>query len=227
MRDGVHLFTAVYVPKDASPQKRYPILLTRTPYGVAPYGADQYLNLLGPDESFGLEGFVFAYQDVRGTNASEGKFVDVRPEVENKRGSNKIDESSDTYDTVDWLVKHIANNNGKVGLWGVSYPGFYAAAGAIDAHPAVVCVSPQAPVSDWFMGDDFHHNGALYLAHAFNFFSTFGVPRPVPVLPKHDFTNRGFDYGTEDGYQFYLNLGPLKNANEKYFKNNVNFILLR
>ncbi len=210
MRDGVKLFTSVYEPKDAS--RPYPILLTRTPYGVAPYGPEDYTSEVGPSEKFGLGGYIVAYQDVRGRNSSEGDFVDVRPYLAQKRGPKDIDESSDAWDTVDWLVKNIPNNNGRVGVWGISYPGFYAAMAAVDAHPAVKAVSPQAPVAEWFIGDDFHHNGALFLQPAFNFLSVFGrsgEPR--------------FEYGTPDGYQFFLNLGPLSGVDARYFHGEVRF----
>ncbi len=210
MRDGVHLFTSVYVPKDKS--RSYPILLTRTPYSVAPYGPENYVSDLGPSPKFGSEGYIVAYQDVRGRNSSEGQFVDVRPYIENKRGPRDIDESTDAYDTVEWLVKNIPNNNGRVGIWGISYPAFYAVMGAIDAHPAVKAVSPQAPVTDWFLGDDYHHNGAFFLAPAFLFLSAFGRPGEPRIDP-----------GTPDGYQFFLKLGPLANIDERYFHGKVQF----
>ncbi len=217
MRDGKKLFTSVYVPKDTS--RRYPIMLMRTPYGVAPYGADFYPSNLGPSDRFAKEGFIFAYQDVRGSMMSEGEFVNMRPVMDRKSGRNDVDETSDTYDTIDWLIANVAPNNGKVGMWGISYPGFYAAAGTIDAHPALAAVSPQAPIADWFIGDDFHHNGALYLPHAFGFFCNFGHPRPKPT------TEWGppFQFPTPDGYSFYLNLGPLPRVDEVYFKKGIPF----
>ena len=202
MRDGTRLFTAVYVPKDAGPAKRYPILMIRTPYSVAPYGIDAYPDSLGPSEAAAREKFIFACQDVRGRMMSEGTFVDVRP-VLPKKGPKDVDETTDAFDTVDWLVKNVPHNNGKAGAWGISYPGFYAAMAAIDAHPALVAVSPQAPVADWFAGDDFHHNGALFLASAFNFYVRFGQPREGPTTkwaPR-------FDHGTMDGYRFFLEAG--------------------
>ncbi len=217
MRDGKRLFTAVYAPKDTS--QPYPILLLRTPYGVGPYGADNYKTSLGPSEKFAREGYIVAYQDVRGKHESEGEFVNVRPHIPNKRGPQDVDESSDTFDTVDWLVKNVPNNNGRVGIWGISYPGFYAAMGAIDAHPALKAASPQAPVTDWFIGDDFRHNGALFLSHAFAFFARFGRPKPekatIPETP--------FEPGTPDGYQFFLEMGPLFNADERHFKGRIAF----
>ncbi|MDE0433914.1 MAG: CocE/NonD family hydrolase [Bryobacterales bacterium] len=217
MRDGMKLFTSVYAPKDDT--QPYPIMLYRTPYSVRPYDINAYKTRIGPSRQFAKDLFIFAYQDVRGRMGSEGEFVNVRPYKEIKNGPADIDETTDTYDTIDWLVKNIPNNNGKVGQWGISYPGFYTAMGAIDAHPALKASSPQAPVADWFIGDDFHHNGAFYLAHAFRFFWRFGMPivEPTREAPKQ------FDFKTPDGYEFYLNLGPLTNLNEKYFKNKVPF----
>src|SRR5262249_14436823 len=217
MRDGVKLFTSVYVPKDAS--QKYPILLNRTPYSVSPYGADAYKTGLGPSALFQKEGFIFVYQDVRGRWMSEGQYMDVRPHNDHKKGPSDIDESSDTYDTIDWLLKNIPNNNGRVGMWGISYPGFYTATGLMEAHPALVAASPQAPIADWFIGDDFHHNGAFWLPHAFNFYAGFGQPRPAPTTegPKP------FTHGTPDGYKFFLEMGPLANSDKKYFKGNIAF----
>ena len=217
MRDGVKLFTAVYLPKDAS--QKYPILLLRTPYSVSPYGVDRYRGSVGPSEKFARDGYIVIYQDVRGRWMSEGEFMQVRPHKPSKRGPQDIDESTDTYDTIDWLVKNIPNNNGRVGLWGISYPGFYAAMGAIDAHPALKASSPQAPVCDWFIGDDWHHNGAFFLPHAWRWMSGNDRPRPVPTSKS----GTPFDYGTPDGYRFFLNLGPLANANEKHFKHELAF----
>jgi putative CocE/NonD family hydrolase len=218
MRDGVRLFTSVFVPKDAGGSRRYPILMTRTPYSVAPYGSDAYPEGVGPSESASKEGFIFVYQDVRGRFMSEGEFVDVRPYNPSK-GPKDVDESSDTWDTIDWLLKKLPWDNGRVGVWGISYPGFYAAMAAIDAHPALVAASPQAPIADWWMGDDFHHNGAFFLPHAFNFYTSFGKPRPEPTTkwgPR-------FDHGTADGYEFFLRAGPLPNFDRKYLKGEVAF----
>jgi putative CocE/NonD family hydrolase len=218
MRDGVKLFTAVYVPKDDS--QPYPFHMTRTPYSISPYGVDQYRASLGPSMSFTKAGYIFVYQDVRGCWMSEGQFVNMRPHNPNKAGPKDVDESSDTYDTVEWLIKNIPNNNGKVGQSGISYPGFYTAAGMIDAHPALVASSPQAPVTDWFSGDDFHHNGAFFLPHCFNFMAGFGKARSEP-------TKRGprnpFDHGTPDGYDFFLQMGSLANADAKYFHGEIAF----
>jgi putative CocE/NonD family hydrolase len=217
MRDGKKLFTAVYAPKDTS--HPYPILLMRTPYGVSPYGEDNYKTSLGPSEIFAKDGFIFVYQDVRGSWMSEGEFVNMRPHNPAKRSSD-IDESTDTWDTIDWLVKHVPNNSGRVGMWGISYPGFYAAAGMIDAHPALKAVSPQAPIADWFIGDDFHHNGALYLPHAFRFFYGFGHPRPEPTTEAPPLPAATH---SPDGYDYFLRLGPLANVDEKVFKGSVAF----
>lgn len=215
MRDGKRLFTAVYVPKETD-KVRYPILFTRTPYGVGPYGVDRYRSSLGPSSLFGKDGYIFAYQDVRGRWMSEGEFVNMRPE---KDGISPIDESTDTYDTIDWLVKNIPGNNGKVGMYGISYPGYYTAAGLIDAHPALKAASPQAPVTDWFIGDDWHHNGAFMLTHCFNFMSFFGHPRPEPTRTAPS----RFDHGTPDGYDFFLRMGPVSNAEKLHFKGDVAF----
>jgi putative CocE/NonD family hydrolase len=217
MRDGVKLLTAVYVPKDdAHP---HPILLTRTPYGVGPYGVDRYPEPRGLLQQYARENFIFALQDVRGRNGSEGTFVHMRPINPNKTGPKDIDESTDAWDTIDWLVKNVPNNNGNVGMSGISYPGFYTAAGMIDSHPALKCASPQAPIADWFIGDDFHHNGCLYLPHSFGFLSGFGqkLEEPTRESPKP------FDYKTPDGYEFYLNLGPIANADKLFFKGKIGF----
>ncbi len=212
MRDGVKLYTTVYAPKDAS--RQYHILMERTPYSVAPYGVDNYRTNLGPSELFTKEGFIFVYQDVRGRYLSEGQFVDV-PVRNPHLGPNESDESTDTYDTIDWLVKNIPNNNGRAGIWGISYPGFYAAFALINAHPALKAVSPQAPMGDVGNGDDAYHNGAFYLAANFGFY-TFFKPRPEPERPKRGVP---FDYGTPDEYDFYLRMGPLANANALYLHN--------
>ena len=216
MRDGVKLFTAAYSPKDTS--QKYPILLNRTPYSCAPYGADAYKENIGPSPLFAKEDYIVVYQDVRGAWMSEGTYVNMRPQNEHKSKPSDIDESSDTYDTIDWLVKNIPNNNGRVGMWGISYPGFYTAVGMIDAHPALKAASPQAPISDWFIGDDFHHNGTLFLPHAFNFFTGFGKARPKPTAIGD---GSRFNHGTPDGYKFFLEMGPLANADARYLHGNI------
>jgi putative CocE/NonD family hydrolase len=213
MRDGVKLFTAIYVPNDAS--RKYAMMLDRTPYTVAPYGPNAYKTSLGPSLLFQNEGYIFVYQDVRGRWMSEGEFEDVRPYIPNKSGK-QIDETSDTYDTVDWLIKNVPNNNGRVGVWGISYPGFYTSMAGIDSHPAVKAISPQAPVSDWFHGDDMHHNGALFLAQNYAFFTGFGQPRPTPTSTS-DYL-KPFKFGTPDGYKFYFEMGSLGHAGDIYEK---------
>lgn len=216
MRDGIKLFTSVYVPKKKS--EKYPILITRTPYSVGPYG-DARKSSLHPSNLFVEEKFIFVFQDVRGSFMSEGKFVNMRPQLTEYNNNKDIDESTDTYDTVDWLIKNIDGNNGKVGLWGISYPGFYAAAACINSHPSVKAISPQAPIADWFF-DDFHHHGALFLPHSFGFLSIFGQARPEPTKNW----GKRFQYPTPDGYDFYLNdLGPLENVNDKYFHGEIDF----
>ncbi|HVW97194.1 MAG TPA: CocE/NonD family hydrolase [Mucilaginibacter sp.] len=219
MRDGKKLFTAIYMPKDQS--KKYPFLMTRTPYTVSPYGENNYRRSLGQNILLEKEGFIFVYQDVRGKWMSEGDFVDVRPNVDNKKGKQQVDESSDTYDTIDWLIKNVPNNNGKVGIEGISYPGFYSTASLPNAHPALKAVSPQAPVTDWFIGDDFHHNGALFIMDAFSFITSFGVPRPVPITPAQFKTRIKFSYA--DNYKFYLKMGALPNYKKYYFGDSVKF----
>jgi uncharacterized protein len=214
MRDGVRLHTIVYAPKDTT--RQYPFILFRTPYGIGPYEEDKYRANLGPNPHFLKEGFIFVYQDVRGCFMSEGTFENVRPQLGKTAGGNAIDESTDVYDTIDWLLKNVPGHNGKVGQFGISYPGFYTAAGSINAHPALKASSPQAPIADWFF-DDFYHRGAFFLDHAFTFFNRFGHPRPEPT-PKRP---GGLDFGTPDGYQFFLDLGPLKNANSRFFKNRI------
>jgi uncharacterized protein len=218
MRDGVKLFTSVYVPKDAGKARRYPILLTRTPYGVGPYGADAYRDSLGPSPAVAREGFIFAYQDVRGRSMSEGEFVDVRPHRP-ARGPGETDESTDAWDTIEWLLRRLRWHNGRVGAWGISYPGFYTSMALVDAHPALVAASPQAPIADWFIGDDFHHNGAFFLPHAFNFLSSFGRPRPGPTTAAPP----RFDHKTRDGYRFFLEAGPMPSYDRKYLKGDVAF----
>jgi len=221
MRDGVRLFTAIYVPNDAGAGKTYPILMKRTPYSVGPYGAAEYPERLGPSDPYAEEGFIFVEQDVRGKFLSEGTFVNMRPldPKQAPEGSPAgITEATDTYDTIEWLLHHVEGHNGKVGLWGISYPGFYASAGAVHSHPALAAVSPQAPIADWFW-DDMHHNGAFILPLAFNFFSGFGQPRPEPTTEWAD----GFDHGTPDGYGFFLGVGPLSNLDKRFLHGEVEF----
>jgi putative CocE/NonD family hydrolase len=211
MRDGKRLFTAVYVPKDAAGGP-YPFLMDRTPYDIAPYGEDQYPKHLGPSEEFEYSGYIFVYQDVRGRWMSEGDFVEMRPHIDEKKSPQDVDEASDTYDTIEFLLKHVANNNGKVGIWGISYPGFYTSASIIDSHPALVAASPQAPMTDLFLGDDSYHNGAFMLSANFGFY-VFFYPQAEPQTPKHGVD---FDFGTPDSYKFYLQAGNIANLDELY-----------
>jgi len=203
----VKLFTAVFSPTDTS--TNYPIWLTRTPYGVGAYGSNVFPVPNGPMKYYAREGFIFVLQDVRGRNSSEGEFVQVRPLNSDGVNSSKPDESTDAWDTIGWLVRHVANNNGRVGMSGISYPGFYAACGAINSHPALKAVSPQAPIGDWFMGDDYHRNGALYLSKAFNSSLNQMLARPTRETPAR------FKFGTRDGYQFFLGLGQLASADSR------------
>ncbi|MDR2121143.1 MAG: CocE/NonD family hydrolase [Tannerella sp.] len=215
MRDGVRLFTAIYIPKDSS--KEYPILLNRTPYTVSPYGEDRYRPSIGPSAPFVREGYIFAYQDIRGRWMSEGEFVDARPYIPNKKGKTDVDESSDTYDTIEWLIKNIKGNNGKAGIYGISYPGFYATCGILDSHPALKAASPQAPVTDLFVGDDTYHNGAFFLLGNFTFYAGFGQVRPVPTSTPY---YRPIRFDTEDSYGFFLE-NTYADLKEKYFKDLV------
>lgn len=209
MRDGAKLFTAVYVPKDASASKTYPFLIMRTPYSVGPYGADNYPRRLGPAPSFAKDGFIFVNQDVRGRYQSDGMFQEMTPAKDKKSSAKDVDESSDTYDTIEWLLKNVADNNGKAGIYGISYPGFFAAAAMADSHPALKAASPQAPVTDLYMGDDAYHNGAFMLEANFGFYTVFR-PRTGLEFPPKQWPR--FDYGTNDGYEFYLQMSSLANS---------------
>ncbi len=218
MRDGVRLFTAVYVPKvsafpdDPGP---YPILMDRTPYSVSPYGEDKYPPRLGPSDEFEKAGYIFVYQDVRGRWMSEGDFVEMRPHIDVKKSPKDVDDSSDTSDTVDFLLKNVPNNNGKVGIWGISYPGFYTSASIIDGNPAIVAASPQAPMTDLFRGDDSYHGGAFMLSAGFGFYAPFFYPQKNPESSEPPVT---FDFGTPDSYEFYLNAGNVSDLETKYLK---------
>ena len=218
MRDGTKLFTAIYRPKDQS--KKYPVLLNRTPYTVAPYGANEYKKSLGNFPAEMREGFIFVYQDVRGKWMSEGVFEDVRP-INTTKNKKAIDESTDTYDTLDWLSKNMKNYNQKAGMYGISYPGFYSTMSLVNSHPTLKAVSPQAPVTNWYLGDDFHHNGVLFLNDSFNFMSVFGVPRPEPITP--DKGPKRPEFEIKDTYRFYLEGGSVKELEAKYFKKNIKF----
>jgi len=234
MRDGARLHTAVWVPKRTAidDERSWPILLVRTPYSVAPYGSEnrpdgknhRTLTRFAPSFDLIRAGYIFVHQDVRGRMMSEGTFVDVRPLADPARTRARdpavIDESTDAWDTVDWLVKNVERNNGRVGLWGISYPGFYAAQAAVDAHPAVRAVAPMAPVTEWFLGDDFHHNGAFFLADALPFYASFGRVREKPTT-KMRWDH--FQAEIADVYDYFLDLGPLKNANARVLHDAVPF----
>jgi uncharacterized protein len=206
MRDGTKLFTVVYVPKDAS--KTYPFLINRTPYGAGVqaegelhYGEDWYPKQIGPSKEFEDAGYIFVKQDVRGRYMSEGKWQEMTPHVNPRRAAGEGQESQDMYDTMEWLLKNVPNNNGKAGIWGISYPGFYTSASIIDSHPAIKAASPQAPVTDLYMGDDSYHGGAFMLAANFGFYASFTEQQNPTPLPK---TWADFDYGAADAYDFFL-----------------------
>lgn len=205
MRDGKKLFTVVYQPKDQS--KPFPFLMVRTPYDVGPYGVDYYPKRLGPSEDFDKAGYIFVMQDVRGRYQSEGVFVEMTPHKPAKKG-NEVDESTDAFDTVEWLLKNIPNHNGKVGIWGISYPAFFVSASIIDGHPAIKAASPQAPVVDLYMNDDSYHNGAFMLAANYGFYTSF-KQQDAPSLPPKTFVP--YEYGTANGYEYFLKLGTLAN----------------
>lgn len=211
MRDGIKLYTAVYEPKDVS--QKYPILMQRTPYSCRPYGEANYRPRLGPNTSLMKEKYIFVYQDARGRYKSEGRFREMTPAIDNKKSDKDVDESSDTYDTIEWLLKN-TNSNGRVGIYGISFPGFYSSAALPDAHPALKAVSPQAPMSDEFMGDDCNHNGAFFLLDNFGFYSGFDGPKAENGESYAPFFRARYT----DAYKFFLDFGPLKNANTaKYF----------
>jgi putative CocE/NonD family hydrolase len=220
MRDGVRLFTVIYAPRDTT--RLHPFVMTRTPYSVGPYGADRMPRALPYiPNAYAHEGMIQVLQDVRGRWMSEGEFVDVRPVVEH-RTSKDVDETTDAYDTVDWLIKNVPFNNGRVGVRGTSYPGFYAEMAAIGAHPAVKVVSPQAPVTEWMGGDDFFHHGALLEPHFLDFFYGFGHPRPVPTSDRR-IGAPALDHVTPDGFAYYLRLGALSNVNPRMYHDSVAF----
>ena len=214
MRDGVKLFTSIYIPKDTT--QAYPFLMQRTPYSVAPYGENNYKMRLGPNPLFLRDQYIFVYQDVRGRHMSDGQFKEMTPAIDNKKDSTQVDESSDTYDTVDWLLKNISHNNGKVGIYGISYPGFYASASLPNAHPAIKAVSPQAPVTDEFEGDDAYHRGAFFLMDNFSFENFFDAPRSGP---REENPPVNPTLNINDVYDFYLKTGALHNFDDLYFNN--------
>jgi putative CocE/NonD family hydrolase len=217
MRDGKRLFTSIYVPRDTS--RQYPLLMLRTPYSIEAEGEQ------GVNPSFIFEGrlvedgYIFVFQDVRGRFMSEGEFVHARPYRPAKKTPADVDDNSDTYDTIDWLLANVAHHNGRVGIRGISYDGFYSTMALPAAHPALKAVSPQAPIANWFIGDDFHHNGAFFLMDAFNFFSVVDKPRPAPTRKWP----APFQWPHSDNYRFFLELGPLKNVRTRYFGDSIAF----
>ena len=217
MRDGVSLHTSIYLPRDAS--QMWPFMLKRTPYACGPYGEDRFPTRLGPDPVYPRTGYIFVEQDVRGRFMSEGTFVDMRPHALTGE-SVSINEATDTWDTIDWLVRNVPRNNGRVGMTGISYPGFYAAAGMIDAHPALRAVSPQAPIADWWY-DDFHHHGAFFMPHAFWFLAVFGQERSGPTT---EWPERGFEVDATDGYSFFLDeVGTTRALDDNYLNGSIAF----
>ena len=219
MRDGVKLYTVIYVPRNNT--EKLPILLQRTPYSAGPYGDTNYARRIGPNPTLMNEKYIFVYQDVRGRYMSEGVNLEVTPYIANKKSKKDVDESSDTYDAVDWLIKNVKNNNGRVGIYGISYPGFYATASLPGAHPAIKAVSPQAPVTDEFIGDDANHNGAFFLLDNFDFMNYFGAPRTGPV---EDYGAQVFDVPSKNDYDFFLKLGPLLNTQSAKYFNHKSYI---
>lgn len=219
MRDDVKLYTIIYTPKDNS--KAYPILMERTPYSSGPYGEENYMRRVGPNEALMKGKYIFVYQDVRGRYMSGGHNKEVTPYIPHKKNNTDVDESSDTYDTIDWLLKFLKNDNGKVGLYGISYPGFYATASLPGAHPAIRAVSPQAPVTDEFIGDDANHNGAFFLMDNFFFMNYFGKERNGPV---EDYGSSMFNVKTNNTYDFFMNLGPVKNTQRKEYFDHRSYI---
>ena len=215
MRDGIKIYTIVYTPKDASATNTYPMVLNRTPYSIGPYGKDKYSGYIGPSETMVREKYIFVHQDVRGRYMSEGVWTNMTPHIANKKSNKEVDESSDTYDAIDWLIKNLPFHNGRVGQSGISYPGFYTTSGSIDAHPALKAVSPQAPIADFFW-DDFHHNGVFTQGYFWNF-PIFGTS---PAKPTEEDWYTLFDKPTADAYDFYKRGGTLKQLGEKYYKDN-------
>jgi len=217
MRDGIKLFTSIYTPYDSTTS--HPVLLNRTPYDIEPGGPDSYNFFMQVYRRYVEEEYIMVFQDVRGKYMSEGEYEDIRPVIPEKKSNKDTDETTDTWDTVDWLVKNVRNNNGHVGIFGISYPGFYSTMGIINAHPAVKAVSPQAPVTAWFVGDDFHHNGAFFLEDCFSFFYSNG--RPHPELTRQG--NPRFRWPEPDAYDFFLKMGAIDNITAKYFGDTIKF----
>ena len=213
MRDGIKLHTTIYSPKDTS--KTYPMLMMRTPYSCRPYGENEFKSKIGPNKYLMEEGNIMIYQDVRGRWNSEGVYDNMRAYIPNKTG-NQVDEASDTFDTIEWLVNNVENNNGNIGTYGISYPGFYATYSLLDSHPALKAVSPQACIGDFFF-DDFIHNGAFLLSY-WRATSVFGYMKDTPTKEAwYEFP----DIGTEDQYQFFLDNMPLSKLDDYYDEKNV------
>ena len=216
MRDGTKLFTAIYTPKDISTANKYPFLMQRTCYSIAPYGEDKFKKSLGPNQFLLKDKYIFVYQDVRGRYMSEGSFTNMTP-MTSQKTKQDVDEATDTFDTIDWLLKNVANNNGRVGQYGTSYPGFYTAAGVVCNHPALVASSPQAPISDFFF-DDFHHNGAFLMGY-FKTFPVFGVQKTKSETSAW-YNDQMIKTSSKDGSVFYNEIGTLKNGVDTYYKDN-------
>lgn len=219
MRDGKNLYTVIYLPKDET--REYPILMERTPYSAGPYGPGRFPSHLGPNPGLAREGYIFVRQDVRGRYMSEGHNLEVTPHRPDKKTKDEVDESSDAYDTIEFLLRMIRNHNGRVGIYGISYPGFYATAALPDAHPALAAASPQAPVTDEFIGDDVNHNGAFFLLDNFNFINSFGVPRTGPLK---DYTGTLTDTSYSDAYRFFLEMGSLGKTRDPSLFGNQSYI---
>ena len=217
MRDGVDLFTAIYTPKRRAEQ--YPILLYRTPYSIGDYGSETYptAEAMAPSAKMVEDGYIFVYQDLRGTYKSEGNFEITRVNREPQDGPLATDESTDAYDTIDWLINNVDGHNGRVGQWGISYSGWTTVQGMIDAHPALKASSPQASPSDMFIGDDWHHNGAFRLTYAFAWLDFAAQDRDAPTEEAPE----PFGYGTPWGYEFFLNAGPTSEMNKRFFNGRV------
>ncbi len=205
MRDSVKLHTVVFTPKQSD--EKLPFLMLRTPYGVNSYPSPEKYTYI---KDMADDGYIFVFQDIRGRYLSEGKYAMMRFS-RNKKDTKAIDESSDTYDTIDWLLKNVPNNNGKVGMYGISYDGWTTIIAASDPHPALKAVSEQATPSDMFMNDDLHHNGAFRLSYAFEY----------AFMEEISKTDSLYQFGNYDTYDWYLKLGPLSNMNKKYVHNKL------
>lgn len=215
MRDGVKLFTSIYSPKNATTDS--PMILIRSPYNSEPGGESEFNMFVTVYYRLIQNGYILVFQDVRGRYQSYGQFVNVRPYNPGKKGK-EIDEASDTYDTAEWLVRNVKNNNGRIGVVGISYPGFYATMAVLADHPAIKAVSPQAPVTNWFIGDDWHHNGAFMMLDGFSFYTQFGDPMALPTRQN----NAGFRFPVPDSYEFFMRLGSVKET-RKFFPDSVKY----